>query len=143
MSYVLDVLNATEAKEPTPYEISLSNRLKNARETYHKERDNALDNYDRMQQRYWLNTKQEPPDGRLTVHRASPDGAAIRPGDYVTSSYGYAKKHIQANMGGKGKIVSIRTHVSELHPADGPTEFWYYPHDEKHYKTDEDEKEET
>jgi hypothetical protein len=71
------------------YDIGLALRLKNAKETYDNERESALHNYDQRSQREWLGGVTPPKDGKLMIHRATPDGAAIRPGDYVTNSHAY------------------------------------------------------
>ena len=42
-------------------------------------------------------------------------------------SYSFQKLHIQANLGGKGKITQVEATLDDIFPADGPKEFWYAP----------------
>lgn len=68
-----------------------------------------------------------PPDGKVTVYRATRDGRPIRPGDYVTDSRGYAADHRRNNLDDRGRIVTATVTLDDLYPADGPHEFWYAP----------------
>ena len=58
----------------------------------------SLANYDNQSTREWLRGQAPPPDGKLTLYRATPEGKEIKPGD-----------------------------LDDIYPADGPGEFWYAP----------------
>lgn len=88
----------------------------------------SLANYDERSQSEWLG-ESPPADGRLTLYRATPAGDAIAPGDYVSNDKAYVQGHIDADLGGKGKITSMKATLDDLYPADGPKEFWYVPED--------------
>jgi ADP-Ribosyltransferase in polyvalent proteins/ParB-like nuclease domain len=119
------------------YNRSLAIRLSEAKKNRDNERGSALDSYNAESQKEWL-TVSPPRDGKLTLYRAVPIGYSgkIRPGDYVTNIRSYAQQHIDSNLGKEGKILSIGSDLGEIHPADGPKEFWYYPHDDRKYIAD-------
>ncbi|MCK4525987.1 hypothetical protein KAW18_01345, partial [candidate division WOR-3 bacterium] len=87
----------------------------------------SLETYDLQSQAEWLGDKHPPKDGKLTLYRATPTGEEIKPGDYVTNDLAYAKLHIKANLGGKGKIAKIEAILDDIFPADASKEFWYAP----------------
>jgi hypothetical protein len=87
----------------------------------------SLATYDLQSQREYLRGKNPPKDGNITIYRATPDGADIKAGDYVTNDLQYAKDHIKNNLGNDGKITSIKASLDDIFPADGPGEFWYAP----------------
>jgi hypothetical protein len=87
----------------------------------------SLEGYDARSQTEWLGGKQPPKDGKLTIYRATPTGAKIKPGDYVTNELAYAELHIKSNLGGKGRVTKTEATLDDLFPADGPKEFWYAP----------------
>lgn len=85
----------------------------------------SLAGYDLRSQKEWLGGKE--PSEKITLYRATLRGEAIQPGDYVTNNLEYAKQHIQANLGGKGKVTKTEATLDDIFPADGPKEFWYAP----------------
>ena len=91
-----------------------------------EEPQGSLANYGGRELAEWLG-KPPPPDGKLTLYRATPTGEPIRPGDYVTNERAYAEQHIAANLGGKGKITKLVATLDDIYPADGPKEFWFAP----------------
>jgi len=86
----------------------------------------SLANYGGREQSEWLGVTPAT-DGSVTLYRATPQGDAIGPGDYVTNDRTYAEQHISANLGGKGKITTLPATLDDIYPADGPKEFWYVP----------------
>ena len=92
-----------------------------------EEPNGSLANYNQQNQKEWLRGKTPDPTGKVILYRSTPEGESIKPGDYVTNSYQYAKDHITANLGGKGKITQIKATYDDIYPADGPGEFWYAP----------------
>jgi len=92
-----------------------------------REEQGSLATYDLQSQKEWLGNQNPPKDGKIILYRATPEGKEIKPGDYVTNSREYAEGHIEANLGGEGKITSIDATLDDIFPADGPKEFWYAP----------------
>lgn len=101
--------------------------LEDARLMRQEEPEGSLAYYDQQSQGEWLRGAIPPKDGKLTLYRATPTGAEIKPGDYVTNSLQYAKDHINNNLGKEGKISKIEATLDDIYPADGPGEFWYAP----------------
>lgn len=87
----------------------------------------SLAGYNLQSQAEWLGGKRPPADSKITLYRATLTGDPINPGDYVTNDLSYAKLHIEANLGGKGKISKIEATLDDIFPADAPKEFWYAP----------------
>lgn len=63
------------------------------------------------------------------VYRAVPKGVKdINPGDWVTTTRGYAKEHIDNALNGKGTILKLRALAGELFTAgDSHLEFGWWP----------------
>jgi len=99
---------------------------KSAIEMRESDPNGSLANYDDQSKKEWL-AAPPPANGKLKLYRATPEGAPIKPGDYVTNSKQYALDHIKNNLGGKGKIAEIDATLDDIYPADGPKEFWYAP----------------
>lgn len=92
-----------------------------------RQEQGSLATYNLQAQKEWLGNRIPPKDGKITLYRATPEGKDISPGDYVTNRREYAQLHIESNLGGKGKITSIKATLDDIFPADGPKEFWYAP----------------
>lgn len=68
------------------------------------------------------------PDGEVTIYRAAPPGAGIRPGDWVTMSRAYAEQHNESNVGDEGEITAITVPARDVKFAgDDLMEWGYWP----------------
>jgi hypothetical protein len=55
------------------------------------------------------------PDAPVTVYRAVPAGVTqIRPGDWVTTSAGYAAQHNESNLDGRGTVLAVTVRAGDL-----------------------------
>lgn len=111
--------------ERTPYQRAVADRHAAARQQ--RAEGGSLADYGLREQQEWLGGQSVSADAQFLVYRAMRERGPILPGDYVTNSSAYARKHLESNLGGEGFIVEQRVHLDEIFPADGPREFWFLP----------------